>query len=117
MEVKLKMKGTYSGHNIKANGIVNLNFNFEYTELTNIVPLIQTLNNNIDVVCKVEGKVMKLGNFMLNQVKINHDGSSNVRFNSIVDNTEIDNLNNLFGDEIMLQVKAKIELEGSEEDE
>lgn len=109
--IKLRMRGKYSGHNIKANGVINLNFNFDYTELVTVIPLVQMLNNTVDLIARVEKNTIKLGEFMLNQVKINHDGTSNVRFNAIVDNVDADNLNRLYGDEVQIQAMADIELE------
>lgn len=115
-EIKLKLKGTYGGHSIKTSGVVHVDFSFNYTELIQVVPLIQCLNNNIRIVAKVDDEVLKLGSYMLNQVKVNHDGTSSVRFNSIIDSIEADNLNKLYGKEkeIQMQIKSKIILEVEE---
>ena len=110
MEIKLKLKGAYAGHSIKKSGVVNLNFEFEYSELANIVPMIQLLNNDIKIFCKTEAQsAFTLGTYKLNLVRIDHDGTSYVRFNSIID--DVINLGELYGQELELLLKGYIEIE------
>lgn len=114
--IKVRVKGHYAGHNIKASGVINLDFNFDYSELADIIPLVQLLNNNIELVVRLERKTYKLGEFMLNQVKIKSDGSSFVRFNAIIDNINANALNLFSGEEVQLQASGKVYIEGDDDE-
>ena len=49
MKVKVKGMYGYKGHNISANGSVNLTIVGKYSELTNSVKLLQMLNNDVTI--------------------------------------------------------------------
>lgn len=120
--IKLQMKCYYEGHDIKKSGIVNLKVGANYQELVNIVPMIQLLNNNIRIGALVPGKekALTIGSFMINSLKINSDGTSNITLNAIVDNVNLSNINEMVPDEkdsiITLLIRGEIELEGANED-
>lgn len=126
-EIKLNMNCYYSSHDIKMSGIVNFKVVADYNELVNVVPLIQLLNNDIKIGAKLpdEEKPFTIGSFRLNSLKINSDGTSNIHFNSIVDNVKLNKLNNLVVTEkgalITLLIRGNIILEdfleGSKEEE
>ena len=122
-EIKLNMNCYYESHDIKKSGIVNFKVVANYDELAKVVPLIQLLNNDMKIGAKLpdHDKPFTIGTCRLNSLKINSDGTSNVHFNSIVDNVKLNNLNKLVatekGAEITLLIIGEIILEGSEEEE
>ena len=62
MNVKVKEIVKYGGHNLSANGSVNLTLRASYSELTSTIQLMQMLNNDVNIKAKIPGeKVMKLG--------------------------------------------------------
>lgn len=125
MNVKVKEIVKYGGHNLSANGSVNLTFKASYSELTNTIQLMQMLNNDVNIKAKIPGeKAMKLGMFRIKEIKVEGDGESIIKFNSLNDYTEMDNLNYLpiKGSEneefaVMMSAEIEIEKEGEENDD
>ena len=95
MNIKAKQIVSYNGHSISANGTVNLNLKAQYSQLTKSIQLMQMLNNDISIKAKVSGKVIKLGIFRIKQIQIDGDGESKIKFNSLSEYVEVDNLNSL----------------------
>lgn len=125
MNVKVKEIVKYGGHNLSANGSVNLTLKASYSELTNTIQLMQMLNNDVNIKAKIPGeKAMKLGMFRIKEIKVEGDGESVIKFNSLNDYTEMDNLNYLpiKGSEneefaVMMSAEIEIEKEGEENDD
>jgi hypothetical protein len=95
-EIKLFGLASYKGHTVSDNGSVNLSFKFAYDELATPLKLCQMLNNDINVMVQLPdvGKI-KLGMFRLKMIRIDGDGESTVKFNSLSDFVETDNLNRI----------------------
>lgn len=118
MVVKIKEVVKYKGHNVTANGTVKLSLTAMYSELTNTIQVLQMLNNDVKLVCKLPDtkEPLKLGMFRVKNVIIDGDGESVLKFESINDFVEMNNLNTLVGsDEFRILMEANIESE--EEDE
>lgn len=117
--VEVKVIGKYNGHSVKANQSVDLSIKTGYDQLSQSVQLLQFLNNDVTIAAKVpDMKPFKLGVFRVQGVNISHDGESTLKFNSMADFTEVDNLSKLIGsDMVVLRVTADIEIEDSEEEE
>lgn len=122
-EIKVKELVMYDGHNLKANGSVNLKLKARYSELTNSIQLMQLLNNDVDIVAKLPDKKAKnLGLFRIQQIIIDGDGESVLKFNGISDYIEMDNLNQLplNSDDIKefkVMFKSQVEIEEENEEE
>ena len=98
MSEKLKVKQVvkYGGHSASANGAINLTLKAEYSELVNTVSLFQMLNNDVLLKAKIPGnRPVKLGVFRIKQIIVDGDGESIIKFNSIKDFIETDELNAL----------------------
>lgn len=95
MNLKTKQIVSYNGHSISANGTVNLNLKAQYSQLTKSIQLMQMLNNDISIKAKVSGNIIKLGIFRIKQIQIDGDGESKIKFNSLSEYVEVDNLNSL----------------------
>ena len=125
MNVKVKEIVKYGGHNLSANGSVNLTLRANYSELTSTIQLMQMLNNDVNIKAKIPGeKVMKLGFFRIKDIRIDGDGESIIKFNGLNDYIEMDNLNLLpvKGSEneefaVMMDGEIEIEEEGEEDGE
>lgn len=123
MNISVKEVVTYGGHNLSANGSVNLTLKASYSELAKTISVMQMLNNDIKIKAKVPGsKAMKLGMFRIKDIKIDGDGESVLRFNTLNDFVEMSNLNLLpLNDsdtkEFAVLLEAEVEEEGEEEDE
>lgn len=122
MKSKVKAMCSYGGHGIKMNGNVDLTLKSKYSELPNYIQLIQMLNNDVTITAKtVEGK-FGLGVFRVKEIKVDHDGEGILKFNSLNDFVETDNLNKLITagattTEFGVTFEADIELENPEEEE
>lgn len=115
-KIELKAVGQYNGHQAKPSGSVDLNIVCEYSELTNTIPMLQLLNNDINLAVKKAGeKPFKLGIFRLQQINFDHDGQAKIKFNSTNDFVEIDNLNKLIpmekGERFTIKLNSVVELE------
>lgn len=125
MNIRVKEVVTYGGHSLKANGAVNFTLKASYSELTNTINLMQMLNNDVSIKAKVPGgKPMKLGVFRINQIVIDGDGESVLKFNGLNDYIEMDNLNMLpLNDSdnkefvVMMEAEIEDEEEGEEDGE
>lgn len=96
VKAKVKEVVEYAGHTLSANGNVNFTLKASYSELTNTIQLMQMLNNDVDIKARLPGgKPMKLGSFRIKQIVIDGDGESKIKFNSLNDYVEMDNLNML----------------------
>lgn len=113
---------SYSGHNVSANGVVNLTFVAKYSELTKTVQAMQLLNEDIKMKAKLgANKPMLLGTFRIKNITVDGDGESKIKFASDRDAVELDNVNALpFSNEdnsdFMIRMEATIE-DAEEEDE
>lgn len=123
MLIKVKQVVKYDGHNIKANGSVDLNFKASYSELTKTIELQQLLNNDVEIKCKIPDvkQVIKLGRFRVKQSIIDGDGESKLKFNGLKDYIEVDNLNMLplnsdTVSEFVVMYIADVELESEDEE-
>lgn len=122
MNIKVKEVVTYGGHSLRANGAVNFTLKASYSELTNTISLMQMLNNDVSIKAKIPGgKPMKLGVFRINQIVIDGDGESVLKFNGLNDYIEMDNLNMLplndsENKEFVVMMEAEIEEEEENDD-
>ena len=112
---------SYGGHNVAANGNINLTLKVNYSELTKSVALLQMLNvNDIKVKAKIAGvKTIALGRFMIKAVNIDDDGCSTIKLNGLADYIEMDNLNKLVSTDradFKIRFDALVELEEEEDD-
>lgn len=123
-KVKVKEVVKYAGHSLSANGSVNLTFKASYSELINTIQVMQMLNNDVTIKAKKpDEKAMKLGSFRIKNIGIDGDGESVIKFNSLNDFVEVDNLNSLVtSKEFVVLMEAEIEAEenveeGNEDDD
>ena len=103
----------YKGHSVKANGSVDLSFSAMYDELTNTIQCLQMLNNDVDIVAKVPNeKPFPLGMYRIKSVNFDGDGESTIKFNSLDQNVELENLGKIITNEkFQIRMVAMVELE------
>ena len=119
--MKAKVKGMYAyrGHNVAANGSVNLTLSGKYSQLTSSVQLLQMLNNDVIIQIKMGAEEpFKIGSFRIKNVAFDGDGESILKFNSLNDFVDIDKMNDLITkDEFAVMFTANIEEEDDESEE
>lgn len=117
MNIRVKEVVGYKGHNISANGSVNLTLCADYSELKNTIMAMQMLNNDVKLKARLPGAdAMKLGVFRIRDIKVDGDGESIIKFNGLNDYIEMDNLNALVTNErFNVMLEAEIEEEGEDE--
>lgn len=121
-QIDVKLICSYNGHSIKPSGAVDVNVKVEYSEMVNAMSTLQMLNNDIMAAVKfADEKPFKLGLFRLGQVNFGGDGESKIRFTSITDQVEVQNLSRLIpneqGEKFLLRLKASVTIEKDGEDE
>lgn len=118
-KIKIKEVVGYNGHNVKANGIVLLNLKAMYSELVNTIRVLQLLNNDVKI-SVVEGKSEKsLGMFRVKNVNVSDDGESVLKFETLAEAAEMDEINSLVGKETEFTIimLASVDMEDEDEEE
>lgn len=116
MKVEVKEFVSYNGHSLRANGNVNVSFKAKFSQLRYSIDLMNMLNEDITLYAKLpEQKAIKLGVFRIKEIKVDHYKESTIKFNSLNDFVEVDNLNNIVSEEEFL-IKAMAEIEDEEEE-
>lgn len=106
---------SYSGHNVSANGVVNLTLLAKYGELTNTIQAMQLLNEDIKMKARLgASKPMLLGTFRIKNIMVDGDGESKIKLASTRDAVELDNINalpfsNEDNSEFMIRMEATVE--------
>lgn len=106
---------SYSGHNVSANGVVNLTLLAKYGELTNTIQAMQLLNEDIKMKARLgSSKPMLLGIFRIKNIMVDGDGESKIKLASTRDAVELDNINalpfsNEDNSEFMIRMEATVE--------
>lgn len=120
MKVKSKMVVCYKKHSISSNGSINLELKTGYDNITNAIGLLQMLNNDVRIKVMIPDTKKKydLGLFRIKSIVFNGDGESDIKFNSIDDFVEVNNLNEIITKEPFIALfSADVELEGEEGEE
>ena len=117
-KVKVEQFVSYNGHSVKTNKTVSLSFKAMYSELVNTVKALQLLNNDVKIVAVVAKKEIPIGTFMVKNVSIGSDGESVIKFDSMTDAVELENITSLIGLEAEFKVimSANVEEEDDEEE-
>lgn len=119
MEKKVTVKEVvnYKGHSVKANGSVDLSFTAMYDELVNSIACLQMLNNDVNITAKLPNeKPIELGMYRIKGIIFDGDGESTIKFNSLDQNVELENLGKIITSEkFQVRMAAIIELEEDEE--
>ena len=113
-KITIKEFVKYNGHNVKSNTTVSLNFKAMYSELTKTIQVLQLLNNDV----KIEADGKPLGVFRVKNVSVSDDGESTLKFESMADAVEMDNLNSLVTaeNEIKITMESVVDLEDGNEE-
>lgn len=121
VNVQVKLVCNYNGHNCKSNGSIDLNVKTAYEDIGKSIQMIQMLNNDIKLSVKFpDEKPFGLGVFRLQNMNIDHDGSCKIKFNSLDDFVEVNNLNRLLPNKselFILRAQAEIEEEDNDDNE
>lgn len=117
MQVSIKEIVSYKGHSVKANGNIDITFSAMFDQLTNSIEILQLLNSDTKITAKLAGaKPISLGVFTLKSLSINANGESTIKFVSLTDYVEIDNLNEIIAQEnFQVRMEGKIETEDEKE--
>lgn len=114
---------SYSGHNVSANGVVNLTVTAKYGELKNTIQAMQLLNEDIKMKARLgSSKPMLLGTFKIKNIMVDGDGESKIKLASTRDAVELDNLNSLpfaneDNSEFVIRMEANVEEAEADEEE
>ena len=113
-KITIKEFVKYNGHNVKSNTTVSLNFKAMYSELTKTIQVLQLLNNDV----KIEADKKPLGVFRVKNVSVSDDGESTLKFESLAEAVEMDNLNSLINaeNEIKIVMESVVDLEDGNEE-
>lgn len=119
MKISIKEVVSYKGHSVKANGNMDISFSAMYGELTNSMKALQLLNNNVVIMAKLPGvKPVKLGSFTIKNVSFDGDGESVLKFTSLIDYVEMENVDKIISQEnFIIKMESDVELEEGSDDE
>lgn len=113
-KISIKEFVKYNGHNVKSNTTVSLNFKAMYSELTKTIQVLQLLNNDV----KITADNKPLGVFRVKNVSVSDDGESTLKFESMAEAVEMDNLNSLITaeNEVSIVMESVVDLEDGNEE-
>lgn len=119
MEITIKEVVNYKGHSVKTNGNLDVSFTAMYDQITKSIEVLQLLNNDVTLTAKLPGaKPVKLGVFNVKNVIFDGDGESTLKFNTLTDYVEMNNINSIITqDSFQLKLESDVELENVEEEE
>jgi hypothetical protein len=121
MEQKIKttVVGTYNGHSVRQNQNLDIALKCRYDEMENYIKMIQFLNVDTTIAAKLPDEApMKLGTFRVKEIKIDNDGEGQLKFTTLCDYADTDNINKLIGTEAAkFQFSAMVEIEEDNEPE
>jgi Asp-tRNA(Asn)/Glu-tRNA(Gln) amidotransferase B subunit len=85
-----------------------------YSELTKTIQVLQLLNNDV----KITAGDKPLGTFRVKNVSVSDDGESTLKFESMADAVEMDNLNSLINleNEVAIVMESVVDLEDGNEE-
>lgn len=97
--------GQYHAFNIKNNKGVDLSFKFSYDERINILKTITFVGQNVEIQAKKgAGKPVKLGMYNFQELKMDRDGETTLKFTSEVDYVYTENVNEIVGKDELLKI-------------
>ena len=119
MNITIKEVVNYKGHSVKTNGNVDLAFSAMYDQITKSINVLQLLNTDVTLTAKLPGtKPVKLGVFNVKNVVFDNDGESILKFNTLTDYVEMNNINSIITqDSFQLKLEANVETEENGEEE
>lgn len=108
-KITIKEFVRYNGHNVKPNTTISLGFKAMYSELTKTIQVLQLLNNDV----KIEVDKKPLGVFRVKNVSVSDDGESTLKFESMTEAVEMDNLNSLINadGELKIVMESVVDME------
>lgn len=119
-QVQTVIEAQFDGFVTRKNGDVDLKIRAPYSELINVMKLLQMIDCNITVKAKInQKKAISLGTFWLYKLMFDKDGESKITFNTEIASSEYENFKSLFQPDavILLQAKATVDVDDEEEDE
>lgn len=110
MEAKeiIQANGYFNGSTTKGNFDVQLKFKFPESELANALQFVAGIGRRLQVLAIVEKEKLKLGQYTVQQIKIDRDANSYVVLKSNKDDTFVGEFSKLLVEEAMITLKAKI---------
>ena len=119
MKIAIKEIVNYKGHSVKTNGNVDLSFSAMYDQITKSIEVLQLLNTDVKISAKLPGKKpVMLGSFNVKNVLFDNDGESVLKFNTMTDFVEMNNINSIITqDSFQLKLEADVEIENSNDEE
>lgn len=117
MKITVKEVVKFKGHSIKSNGSVDLSFTAMYDQAPESIKALQMLNNDVKITAKLPGnKPIQIGMFRIKSIQFDGDGESVLKFNSINDYVELNNMNTLItSDNFVIKMESDVEIEEDEE--
>jgi hypothetical protein len=119
MNIQIKEIVNYKGHSVKTNGNVDLSFSAMYDQITKSIEVLQLLNTDVKITAKLPGaKPVMLGSFNVKNVLFDNDGESVLKFNTLTDFVEMNNINSIITQEsFQLKMEANVETEDNGEED
>ena len=117
-QIKTTIEAQFDGFVTRKNGDIDLKIRAPYSELVNVMNLLQMIDCNIKVACKVnQGKAFSLGTFWLYKLIFDKDGESKITFNTELTCSEYENFKELLAPEAVIMLQAKAIIDSEDDDE
>lgn len=100
--------GYFDGLNTKGNFDVQLKIKFYESELLNALQFVSGIGNRMKMLAIIEDTKIQIGQFTVNNIKIDRDANCTVVFKSNKDSAFVEELSSMLIDECPITVKAAI---------
>lgn len=104
----IQANGYFNGSNTKGNFDVQLKFKFPESELANALQFVAGIGRRLQVIAVIEKEKLKLGQYTVQQIKIDRDANCSIVLKSNKDDTFVDEFSKLLVEEAIITLKAKV---------
>ena len=119
-KVAITAIGQFDGFNVKKNKSVDISFKFSYDERISMMQIVALVSQATTIITKKgTDKPKTLGQFMLQDFKMDRDGECKVKFNSDVETVDMEQITGMLdesGELLKIRMQCEIELEDGDED-
>lgn len=92
---KVTARGQYKNYVCKKNSVVEVQFEFDYNNLTSTMQMLQYLNNNVTVGVVQNNEKYKLGIFQIKKYVVDRDGETVLVLEGMIEDVDSDVINKL----------------------
>ena len=100
--------GFFNGSSSSGTFDIVLKFKFPEEQLTNALQFLAGIGRRLKLIANVDGEIIKLGTFTINQLNVDRDANASIKFKSNKEMCFSNNFEKLMIEETPIVLKAKV---------